>query len=368
MTYHRRVAGLTIIILAFCIVIPRLGAQPIRLKVTADLANIRENPDIGSAMVLQVPQGALLDAESKEGEWFKVKVEGEGGAVLTGYVHESLVTVVEPEPQTVPTVPAAPPASAQAQRFFLIVSGSGSLLKEGDLNLGAEGLSLFYQDRYQVAGTGEFAPVRFCYSGSAEFQIPLTDQAWLGIGVQGISGRRESSIELPVPGKTMIFFTRPQMRSVPLSLSLSFYPASFFYIKFGLEYHFAEMRYLYRLEQDKAWEQWQGKARGQGLGFFGSAGLNIRLSSYLAFILEAGGRAASVKKFRGTDTHTSSGGISAVEKGYLYFYQGKTGGDSSYSFLFVRENKPSESGVTDPREADLNLSGIKFSAGIRIKF
>ena len=411
MTYHhRRNLSLEVIILFLCIFIPCLGAEPIRLKVTADLANIREMPDIGSAMVLQIPRGAFLDAESKEGEWFKVKVEGEGGIVLTGYVHESLVTAVEPElkktetkepekavierprppeitktkektqpppkkepekkpePRTGQTAPAAPPAQAQAQRFYIVVSGSGFLLREGDLNLGGEGISLFYRDLFQIVGTGEYAHLRFGYLASVEFQIPLADRAWLGISAQGLFGRRESTIEFPIPGKTATLFTRPQVRSVPLSLSLNFYPASLFYVKFGLEYHFAEMRYLYRLEQGESWEQWQGKARGQGLGFFGGAGFDFRLSSGLALILEGSGRAGSVNKFKGTDTHTASGGLSAVEKGYLYFFQGKTGGDTSYPLLFVRENKPSEAGVTDAREATLDLSGIRFSAGIRIRF
>jgi len=407
---HRRTAILTLIILFFCLLLPKLGAEPVRLKVTAELANIRENPDIGSAMVLQVPQGAFLDAESKEGEWFKVTVEGEGGVALTGYVHESLVTVVEPEPkktetkepekkvveksrppekimaqdkppappkkepekksepQARQTVSAVPPVAATTQRFYFVVSGSGFFWKEGDLNLGAEGLSLFYQDQFQTVGTSEFAPLRFGYSASVEFQIPLSDQACLGIGVQGLFGRRQSSIEFPRPGKTSTFITRPQVRSVPFSLSMNFYPAPVFYIKFGLEYHFAEMRYFYRLEQGEGWEQWQGKARGQGLGFSGGIGFDLGLTSNLAVILEGAGRAGSVKKFKGIDTHTSSGGISAAEKGPLYFFQGKTGGDRSYSFLFVRENKPSEAGVTDPREAELDLSGIKFSAGIRVKF
>ena len=409
MTHHRRAAEIAFVVL-FCLLIPRLGAEPVRLKVTADLANIREKPDIGSAMVLQIPKGAFLEAESKQEEWFKVKFESEGGVLLAGYVHESLVTVLEPpskpaetkepekkapikpklpekattEEKTPPSAGKEPekkpgplagqpdaasiPASARVSRFYLVVSGSGFLFKEGDLNLGAEGLSLFYQDLFQTPGNGEFAPLRFGYSASIEFQIPLSGRAWLGIGAQGLFGRRESTIDFSTPGKSATFITRPQVRSVPLSLSLSFYPAGFFFFKFGLEYHFAEIRYLYRLEQDEVWEQWQGKARGQSLGFLGGAGFDFRLSPNLALVLEAAGRAGRVKKFKGTDVHLNSGGLSASEKGFLYLYKGEIGGQAAYSFLFIRENSPSEAGVSDPREATFDLSGVKLSAGIRVKF
>jgi len=409
MTHHRRAAEIAFVVL-FCLLIPCLGTEPVRLKVTADLANIREKPDIGSAMVLQIPKGAFLEAESKQEEWFKVKFESEGGVLLAGYVHESLVTVLEPpskpaetkEPEKkAPVKPKLPekamteektprsagkeseekpgslagqpdaasiPAPARVPRFYLVVSGSGFLFKEGDLNLGAEGLSLFYQDLFQTPGNGEFAPLRFGYSASIEFQIPLSGRAWLGIGAQGVFGRRESTIDLSAQGKSAAFITRPQVRSVPLSLSLSFYPARFFFFKLGLEYHFSEMRYLYRLEQDGTWEQWQGKARGQGLGYFGGTGLDLRIAPNLSLVLEAMGCAGRVKSFKGTDVHQKSNGLSAAEKGFVYLYQGEIGGGDSYPLLFIRESSPSEAGVSGPRLATFDLSRVRLSAGIRVKF
>ena len=71
------------------------SARPMKIKVTAEQANIREKPDIGSAIVQQIPEGAILDADKKEGEWFFVRYTLEDGGVIGGYIHESLVEGVE---------------------------------------------------------------------------------------------------------------------------------------------------------------------------------------------------------------------------------------------------------------------------------
>src|SRR4030043_2035257 len=70
----------------------------IKLRVAAEQANIREKPDIMSAILQQLPEGATLEAERKEGEWYAVLVEKEEGGFILGYVHESLVMVIEAAP------------------------------------------------------------------------------------------------------------------------------------------------------------------------------------------------------------------------------------------------------------------------------
>ena len=66
-----------------------------KIKITAEQANLREKPDIGSAIVQQIAEGTVLEADKKEGEWFFVRYTLEDGGVIGGYIHESLVEVVE---------------------------------------------------------------------------------------------------------------------------------------------------------------------------------------------------------------------------------------------------------------------------------
>src|SRR5512143_2723441 len=70
-------------------------ARTTRLKVTADQANLREKPDIGSSIVQAIPSGTVLEADRKEGEWYFVRYTLEDGGVIGGWIHESLVEVLE---------------------------------------------------------------------------------------------------------------------------------------------------------------------------------------------------------------------------------------------------------------------------------
>ena len=74
---------------------PERPARPMKVKVTAEQANLREKPDIGSSIVQQIPEGTVLEADRKEGEWYFVRYTLEDGGVIGGWIHESLVEVVE---------------------------------------------------------------------------------------------------------------------------------------------------------------------------------------------------------------------------------------------------------------------------------
>jgi len=82
---------------------------PARVKVIAEQANLREKPDIGSSIVQQIPEGTVLEADRKEGEWYFVRYPLEDGGVIGGWLHESLV---EPVAGGTPVPAAAAPAAA----------------------------------------------------------------------------------------------------------------------------------------------------------------------------------------------------------------------------------------------------------------
>jgi hypothetical protein len=73
----------------------------IKVKVVADLANIRLQPAIDSPILRQVEKNEIIEALSREGEWFRVIFLKDSGEATTGYVHESLVAVIEGSPEKV---------------------------------------------------------------------------------------------------------------------------------------------------------------------------------------------------------------------------------------------------------------------------
>jgi len=87
---------LPFVLLAILLLIGNAEAAKFKLRVTVTAANIRLKPSLESNVISKAPRGATLNAEEKIGEWYKIKLPpDEQGIVLTGYIHQSIVEVVE---------------------------------------------------------------------------------------------------------------------------------------------------------------------------------------------------------------------------------------------------------------------------------
>lgn len=370
--------------------LPLLAAGSMKLKVTADLANIRSRPDIGSSIVRQLPQGAILEATGKEGEWYLIKLKPDEEGISSGYVHESLVQLLEEQPQISQKVqpkkeepekeqlPQAKPAqkpsiplyeAPKRNHFALGFFGGGGYTSVGDLNSGADGFFNFYSDLLGAKPEGRFAAVHVHYLFGGELSFILSSRASVVVGADYFRGKRESAMTLSQNSLKHHLAAGPEIRVFPLRLFFGYRPFSFTFLKIGVEYSFAECRYLYRLEwANISWQQWQGKAKAQGLGAVGSLGLEWEVTAGVALVAEVGGRFSRIKGFEGTSIYTDSLGLEVEEEGKLYFYQVKMTAEKVYDLAFVRSKRPSEAGVINPREAELDLSGASAKLGIKFKF
>lgn len=380
---------------------PSSLAQELRtkLKVVSEVANIRQNPDIGSAIIQQLPQGSILEATQKQGEWYVIQLKLDDDKILSGYVHESLVTVISgPAPEEVkitdteraepvreepveveeveelrpvkiqPQMQEAPPETQEYSKFCFSFSGGMSYVDGGDLNEGATGLGDYYAASLGESSSGTVSPLHTGYIFEGEMNIALSAKLFLNIGGAYFSGKKESHIEYPEGTYVEIYTTRPQIRSIPVRLSISFYPNPAFYIKLGGEYHFAKCSYFYRYEEANFWQEWRGEANGQGPGVFGGLGIEANPTGNVKFFLEALGRYSKISNFSGRDEYNDSADSPSTEDGTLYIYEGHITESKSYPLLFIREKKPSEAGVSDAKPATINLSGFEVRIGIRFKF
>ena len=73
----------------FIFLITLFGAS-IKVKVVVDGASMKGTPDIGGQTLARVALNTILDADEKEGSWYKVYMENEG-VQISGYIHEMLV-------------------------------------------------------------------------------------------------------------------------------------------------------------------------------------------------------------------------------------------------------------------------------------
>jgi uncharacterized protein YgiM (DUF1202 family) len=87
------------------------------VRVVAARANVRERPDLKSPVIAGVRSGTILQVEGREGNWYRVRLEGptrRGGR--TGYISAALVAPEAAEPslegaRPLPPAPAPPAAS-----------------------------------------------------------------------------------------------------------------------------------------------------------------------------------------------------------------------------------------------------------------
>ena len=383
---------------------------PLRVKVTAELANIRQKPSISSSIVRQFPQGDILEAVRRESEWFLVKFDADESGVTSGYVHESLVMalddipvketptrieepVIKREPPVTPPVkpPVAPPSNppvkaepviadaaaaraveappASMGRVSLTLHGGGNMIAGGDLNTGAQGLADYYAWSIGAAGDTKVAAARLSLAYGGELAIPLSSQLYVVAGAEFHKTAKSTLVSYARGAASDTFTANPAIQGLPLKLGLAYYPVEFLYIKFGASYYFATASYDYRYTHDKFWQEWQGEATAQGVGLWGGLGLDWALSGAFSLIFEATGEYAPLLGFTGRGTYLESTAQAAVtESGKLYAFDSRTSSQTSYPVAFIRSKTPSEAGVEHVREATVDFSGISIRAGIKIRF
>ena len=385
------------------------GDQIIKLKVVAELANIRQQPDIGSIIIVQLPQGTEINASEKQGDWFKISLRDSTGRIQTGYVHKSLVDVLadplgrtveagKVETELLERVPLKdpvekkidPPVPPEAKkktapltqeikteksskpfdlsRIEVYLSGGAGIFPLGDLNTGVQGLADFYSDFLGVSPEGKIDSLGPLLMFGGEGTLPLSPRLFLGLGVDYFRGKKSGSLNYIRGLDETVFTARPEISALPIRAFVLYRLFPHFYARIGLEYFFSQCHYFYRLESDTFWQQWKGEARAQGVGALGGFGLTFDLSSSLGLFLEVNGRYAEISGFEGTDQYEESTGLTAVENGKMYFYKAELQGNKTFPLLYIRNRIPSEPGVAEPREAVVSFSGLSLKAGLRIRF
>jgi hypothetical protein len=363
-------------------------ARLTKIKVTAEQANLREKPDIGSSIVQQIPEGTILEADKKEGEWFFVRYTLEDGGVIGGYIHESLVEVVEAgEPvRETKTGGKELPARERVSRpirigkikmpdlstgglplEFSVSVGIGSIAPR-DLNDGTRGYADWNGAELGIATPGAADVLHLAALAGFELSYKISPRLAIGLGADYFRGANRGLLEYTDPLVTETLVTRPAARAVPVKLSVRFYPGAGFYVRAGLGICAVKASYLYRHERTDSWEQWKGSATTSGLVGEAAFGGEWDIAPQTSFFAEAGFRMASFRALTGKNVTTNSGGAAETEPGTLYFFH-KTGADAgTYALLFVRGSAPAEEGVTSARRADVNLSGTAIRVGIRYRF
>ncbi len=108
----RRITTLLALVLIVLAAVAFAG-NATRVKVKVQLANVRKSAEMTAPVLIQVPQGTILDVVEKIGDWYKVTLSL-GAAPGTGFIHSSVVD--ETAEAAAPAPIAAPAAAPQAAR------------------------------------------------------------------------------------------------------------------------------------------------------------------------------------------------------------------------------------------------------------
>jgi hypothetical protein len=374
-----------ILVLALLCPAQQTPSRPMKVKVTAEQANLREKPDIGSAIVQQIPEGTVLEADRKEGEWFFVRFTLEDGGVIGGYIHESLVVVVEqaaaeparraperetPQRQSAAATGTIKPSERSGPASFLefSLSGGAGWTAPRDLNDGAQGSADTNAAFHGLPASGPVDALHLATLVGLELSYRVSPRLSLGLGLDYFWGANRGRVEFTNGIFSETLDTRPSFRAVPVKFGVRFYPGNGFYIRGSLGLYFVKAGYLYRLERGDSWEEWKGAAKAHRFGAEAAFGGDWKVGANTSFFVEAGFRMASLSGLSGQGVYLNSDGDTLTEQGTLYYFR-KEGADARlYPQLFVGDSKLAEEGVVDTRRAGINLSGMAARAGFRYRF
>lgn len=377
--------------------------QKMRVRVVAEQANIRVSPDITSEMLFQVPEGTELEAEKKVGEWYLILYDRADGSKGQGYVHESLVEVIQVEKPGVQTLPQplkeetrksekpVPSGNREVPRpssrpsgitaptikmknFSFDIFTGGFYLKAAEINGTAAGIINYYKFYLGNDARERLRPLHFGLNFGAELSYRVGSGLYFALGFEYLTRETADKLEYGVGSDLpySVVVTRG-IKDLPLRISVGFEPNENFYIKVGIEYHLAGFRYFYSaplsLNQPASDQAaWQGKASGQSLGWMEALGYRYQIASWLRIFVEGSYRYARIKNFEGTNDYRNTLGDSRQDKGRLYQWDVMVDTGKTFPVLFVRESPPTEPGVFNVRTADLNFSGFAIRLGFHLRF
>lgn len=256
------------------------------------------------------------------------------------------------------------------------ISGSLSTFSLSRVNGALEGWAEGWRREAESNPTWTFAPgssvrIRTGFDFEGEILLSLTSRLALGISsgyAYGEVTEDDTALTVERPAGTFLHARPTKVSGVPLVASLHFKipltTSLSFDVRAGAGRIWAE--YLHREANQKVTDAKylypvSQAASGRGAVFQAGVGLSYQLDPGLAVFIEAGARKARASAFEG---ETRQG-----DKGILYAYERYLPGvDYWQPQVEVLAAEPLGSDVRNVAQAEVDLSGLVFRLGIKIKF
>ena len=271
--------------------------------------------------------------------------------------------------------------AAQAQLFkeysFRFAGGYGDIAV-GDFNPLVDSLNTQWNDTGVLLGLspqGEFDKQDTGYEYEGELTLSLSKNFAIGIGAGYIKRRNKGEITLSGPGVSIkgnldpktAFYSIPVVNAyyfVPIASSITLYLSA------GGAYYHGTTLTSYRVETQilgalPVTEKIEIEARKGSIGAHGAVGLDVEFLRNFSFFAEGRARYAKMPEWK-----SQLGGRFGLTEGavlYLFEKLDETTG-KWYKSVGLSETAPTGSDIRNAEKFGIDLSGITFRLGIRVKF
>jgi len=274
------------------------------------------------------------------------------------------------------------------QRFSIKFSGGSGYISVGDINTHLESYDNYLSERTNYEG-GKTKTLHYGSDLEGELRLDISSKFAISIGIGYIYGKSKSYFEYegPFPFNTsweskQSYFLKPRVKATPLKLkiyySLPVTVRSNFFLNVGLGYYFSKAS-LYKCHWSSAYggywviytKEEKYDISSNGFGFHGGIGFEYSIANNLALVIEVQGRYARLSNLKGNRYFSiGTGSHYDEEEGILYIGEKDMtdeGYGENYPDLIISSSKPIVDGFRNMKEVSLDLSGVTFRVGIRIK-
>lgn len=247
-----------------------------------------------------------------------------------------------------------------------------------DMNHGTQAFFNMYQSAWPYERRGGYRAVHSGYEFGGDIVLEMTPRLGVCIGVGHLqtSGFSESLLySVEFAGPSMAIWATTRLSAVPVKAStILIVPLSrkfnlhtevglsyFFRARYSAEWWFTNSSFEEIIQY--AHVATSSEKRTMPMGFLGSVSLEYRLLSNIYLYLDAMGRYAEFRGWKGTSVLERNGETPMSEQGVLYY---EVVPALHWRLIMVQSSAPDGPGGK-PRQAALDFSGFSLQFGIRIR-
>lgn len=252
------------------------------------------------------------------------------------------------------------PRLIKAERFGIKLTGGINYLEVGDPNASLKGFADFMKDLaifWGVTGEGEIEQIHSGLDLEGDVIFYLSPRLGISLGSGYIYGNKaKDANKVILLDQTYAYGMKMSAIPVRLGVYYSFPISSWgrFFLNGGVGYYFAK----WSESIDWVASTTDQEAKGNGIGFHGGVGFELKLVSHFALIFEGKGRYVKIRGFEGKK-------LDFIE-GTLNYYESQILGKWYPKVDVIDGLTPI--GIRNLREAKVDFSGFTFRAGIKINF